>query len=425
VTIQDGDLVIPILAADGTLVALPVQTASADGDLLIPVMCADDVRAAVKIATMDSDGDVGMPALAADNVKVGIRFILYWKLWSKEGVIFGYNINACMPFVVYNVAENSIVLKSSGKVSPPAHSVNLHDGTTSEVIATLTTYFGLTDQQKVLAIGSYIYSFGNGKMTKINAADGTIVFSVTHSGHAESFGCNGTNICFVETSYDHLHAYIYSCTDGSLLNTYSSAVLGGSDSYGGAPLVSESGAGFLVLIQSSNLRRGYLTSSGWVLDPKDDSGLTGHAYSNPTHHCVLVETSEGYVLDVTKYDSAYIQVGSFADGGITGSLADISNTGHLLNVIPIPGAAAFAATLETAYPYTLQGTVRWNRGDSSFTTLNADYALVGSWKSDGSTPRGLALKISDWNGSWVGRSYPYYVMNLTDGSVVKLQAESA
>jgi len=85
--IKEGDLVMPIAAADGGVVGYRVVPPGFKDDIVIPV-AATDGAVGLRMTSMAVEGDLGLPGVAADQVAVALKTPLDW-LFTDSGFIAG------------------------------------------------------------------------------------------------------------------------------------------------------------------------------------------------------------------------------------------------------------------------------------------------------------------------------------------------
>ena len=72
-SIEAGNLLMPMLAADGQVVAYRMVRPEKAEDLVVPLLAADGAPVGLKVVSMTKQDDVGFGGLAADGVVVALK----------------------------------------------------------------------------------------------------------------------------------------------------------------------------------------------------------------------------------------------------------------------------------------------------------------------------------------------------------------
>ena len=78
---DEGDLLVPLIGADGKVVAFAVTPSGGDGDLTLPVQGTDGKIVAMNVTPLTSEGAEGLPVHGFDNIVTPVT--------SGEAVVFG------------------------------------------------------------------------------------------------------------------------------------------------------------------------------------------------------------------------------------------------------------------------------------------------------------------------------------------------
>ena len=83
--IEEGDLVMPLMATDRRVVGYKVVSPEEADDLVAPLMAADRA-VGVQVRSMDTEGDFGFGGMAADDVAVALKTMEedLWPLIEKH-----------------------------------------------------------------------------------------------------------------------------------------------------------------------------------------------------------------------------------------------------------------------------------------------------------------------------------------------------